>query len=73
MAKNILKVGLSIGVSFAILALLLKMLSADLPDDLRPSVIGALQSTDLRLVGIFIVIAGICLLALKPSSKDAMA
>lgn len=62
MPKQLLKIGLSIGVSFAILAMLLQMLTSGLPDDQRPSVFGAMQSTSLELVAIFVVITLISLL-----------
>lgn len=61
MPKHTIKIGISIGISFAILALLLQMLTSGLPDDQRPSVLGALLSTDLSLVGLFV---GISLIAL---------
>lgn len=56
MPKQLLRIGLSIGVSFAILALLLKMLNSGLPDEQRPSVFGALQSTSLELVAVFVLV-----------------
>lgn len=56
MPKQLIKIGLSIGVSFAILALLLQMVTSGLPDDQRPSVLGAMQATSLSLVAIFVVI-----------------
>ncbi len=56
MPKQLLRIGLSIGVSFAILALLLQMLNSGLPDEQRPSVFGALQSTSLELVAVFILV-----------------
>jgi len=46
MMKNLIKLALSIGMSFAILAILLKMVSTDLTDEERPSVLLALQNTD---------------------------
>jgi len=50
MLKHLLRTGLSIGVSFAILALLLQLVTSGLPDGQRPSVLAALQATSLGLV-----------------------
>jgi len=61
MPKQILKAGLSIGLSFAIIALLLQMLSSGLPDGQRPSVLSAMQSTNLQWVALFVVISIIAL------------
>ena len=48
--KQLLRIGLSIGVSFAILGLLLKMVTTGLDDQQRPSVLSALQDTSLGMV-----------------------
>ncbi len=50
MIKNLFRIGLSIGVSFAILALLLKMFTTGLPDGDRPSILSALQSTSVSFL-----------------------
>lgn len=56
MLKNLLRIGISIGVSFAILALLLQLVNSGLSDLERPSVLAALQATSLALVlGYFII------------------
>ncbi len=54
MFKKILKLGLSVGVSFAILALLLQMVSTGVDDAERPSVMAALQNTSLALVAAYL-------------------
>lgn len=54
MSKNLIRIALSIGVSFAILALLLQMFTSGLADEQRPSVFGALQATSLSLVAAFV-------------------
>lgn len=56
MFKNILKFGLSVGVSFAILALLLQMVNSGVPEAERPSVFSALQNTSLSLVLAYLVL-----------------
>lgn len=61
MPKQLLRIGLSIGISFAILAFLLNMLNSGLPDEQRPSVFSALKSTSLELVGVFVLISFISL------------
>lgn len=48
--KNILRIALSIGASFVILALLLNMVNAGVPDEERPSIFATLQATSLSLV-----------------------
>jgi len=50
MIKQLFRIGLSVGVSFVILALLLQMVTSGLPDQQRPSVLGALQATTVTLV-----------------------
>lgn len=50
MIKQLLRIGLSIGVSLTILALLLQLVTSGLPDAQRPSVLSALQATSLSLV-----------------------
>lgn len=57
MIKHVLRIGLSIGVSFAILALLLQLVTSGLPDDQRPSVLSALQATSIGLVGAYLVLS----------------
>lgn len=54
--KNLLRVGLSIGISFAILALLLNMVNSGVPDEQRPSIFATLQATSLGLVFFALVI-----------------
>lgn len=54
--KQLLKIGLSIGVSFAILALLLQMVTSGLDDQQRPSVLSAMQNTSIELVFAVLVI-----------------
>jgi len=56
MLKNLLRIGISIGISFAILALLLQLVNAGLSDLERPSVLAALQATSLTLVGVYFVV-----------------
>lgn len=48
--KKLLRIALSIGVSFAILAILLNIFTAGMPDQQRPSVIAALQNTSMTMV-----------------------
>ena len=48
--KNIFRLGLSVGISFVILALLLNMVTAGVPDEQRPSIFSTLQATSLSLV-----------------------
>ena len=57
MPKHLIRVGLSIGVSFAILAFILQMVNAGLPEAQRPSVFSALQSTLLPLVAAYLLLA----------------
>lgn len=57
MLKNVLRIGLSIGVSLAILALLLQLVTSGLPDGQRPSVLSALQATSLGLVGAYVLLS----------------
>jgi hypothetical protein len=54
MLKNVLRIGLSIGVSLAILALLLRLFTTGLADADRPSVLSTLQATSISLVMAFI-------------------
>jgi len=56
MFKQLLRIGLSIGVSFAILALLLQLFTSGLPDGQRPSVLSALQATSMGMVGAYVVL-----------------
>lgn len=56
MIKKLFRLALSIGVSFAILALLLQMFTSGLPDQQRPSVLEALQSTTLSLVAAYLAL-----------------
>ena len=49
MIKHLWRIGLSIAVSMGILALLLQLLTSGLPEDQRPSVLAALQNTNLLL------------------------
>ncbi len=56
MFKNILKLALSIGLSLAILALLLQMVNSGVPDAERPSVFNALQNTSLSLVFAYLLL-----------------
>ena len=57
MVKHLLRIGLSIGVSLAILALLLQLVTSGLADEQRPSVLSALQATSLGLVGAYVVLS----------------
>lgn len=56
MYKNLLRLGLSIGVSFTIIALLLNMVNAGVPDADRPSVFSALKNTSVALVLMYFVL-----------------
>ena len=56
MYKHILKLGISIGVSFAIVALLLRMVNSGIDDAERPSVWSALQNTSVSYLAIFVVL-----------------
>lgn len=56
MFKKILKLGLSIGVSFAILALLLQMVSTGVDDAERPSVLAALQNTSIAFAAAYLAL-----------------
>jgi len=62
MIKPLIRVGLSIGVSFAILALLLKMFTTGLPDGDRPTILAVLQATSFSLVFCFLGLSLISLL-----------
>ena len=62
MLKNLLQIGISIGVSFAILALLLQLVNSGLSDLERPSVLAALKATSLALVLAYFVLYLITLL-----------
>ena len=59
MIKAILKIALSIGISFAILALLLQLFTTGLPDGDRPTVWSVLQATSISFViaylGLYVV------------------
>lgn len=50
MLRNLIKLALSVGVSFAVVALLLRMVSTGLSDAERPSVLSALQNTSTSLL-----------------------
>jgi len=50
MIKTIFRLGLSIGISFAILALLLNMFTTGLPDGDRPTILSVLKATSLSFV-----------------------
>jgi uncharacterized membrane protein YbhN (UPF0104 family) len=54
--KNVLRIAISIGVSFAILALLLQLINSGLDDQQRPGVIAALQASSIKLLLVFFVI-----------------
>lgn len=56
MIKQLLRIGLSIGVSFAILALILQMVTSGLPDQQRPSVLSALQNSSLSYLWVFLAV-----------------
>lgn len=56
MIKQLLRIGVSIGVSFAILALLLNLVTSGIADQERPSVFAALQATSLGLVLVYFVL-----------------
>ena len=48
--SKVSSIGLSIGVSFAVLAMLLNMVNAGVPDEERPSVLATLQDVSLSLL-----------------------
>lgn len=50
MPKNIVRLAVSVGVSFAILALLLNIFTTGMPDEQRPSVVNALMKSSLSMV-----------------------
>ncbi len=54
MIKNVLRITLSIGISFAILALLLQLFTTGLADADRPSVVATLQATSINFVWAYI-------------------
>lgn len=54
--KQAFRIALSIGVSCAILALLLNMVTAGVPDEQRPSIYSTLQATSLSLVLVCLVV-----------------
>jgi len=56
MIKQLLRLSLSIGVSFAVLALLLQMFTSGVGDEQRPSVINALLATSLDLVAAYLIL-----------------
>ena len=60
--KQLLKLILSAGVSLAILALLLNLVTIGVPDDQRPSIWSALQATLPHLVFAYLIVYGIGLL-----------
>ncbi|MFT6005418.1 MAG: Tol biopolymer transport system component [Pseudoalteromonas tetraodonis] len=61
MTKQLLRIGVSAGISFAILALIMQMLTSGLADQQRPSVLAALQNSSLSLLLAFL---GLYLIAL---------
>lgn len=65
--KQLFRLALSVGVSFAILALLLNMVTVGVPDDQRPSILATLQSTLPHLVVIYFLtlIVGLLLRAYR--------
>lgn len=67
MIRNLLKLTLSIGVSFAVVALLLRMVTTGLSDAERPSVLAALQNTSgsLLLVVACVFLLGILVRAVR--------
>ncbi|MCH2189492.1 MAG: lysylphosphatidylglycerol synthase domain-containing protein [Gammaproteobacteria bacterium] len=56
MFRQLLKLGVSIGVSFAIVALLLQMVNSGIEDADRPSVWAALQNTSSSYIVIFVAL-----------------
>jgi len=73
--KQILRLGLSIGVSFAILALLLNMVTVGVPDDQRPSILSTLQATLPHLLVAYLVtlVVGLLLRTFRYRSLVKMA
>ena len=67
MIRNLLKLAVSIGVSLAVVALLLKLVSTGLSDAERPSVLAALQNTSssLLLVVMCVFLLGILMRAIR--------
>lgn len=63
MTKTIFKVVLSLGISFAILALLLQMFTTGLPEGDRPTVLSVLQATSIGFVFAFLGLYVVSLLA----------
>lgn len=61
MPKQLLRFAISIGVSFAIIALLLQLFTSSLPDEQRPSVWAALSQTSLDLVAAFVLLTFVSL------------
>ena len=60
--KQLLRISLSVGVSFAILALLLDMVTVGVPDGQRPSILSSLQATSLSLISLYLAIYLVALL-----------
>jgi hypothetical protein len=56
MLRNLVRLALSIGISFAILALLVKLVSTGLPEGERPSVLIALKQTSAELILAYVAI-----------------
>jgi len=56
MIRKLFRIALSIGVSLSILALLLQMFTSGLPDQQRPSVLGALGNTSSSLIAAYLVL-----------------
>lgn len=50
MIKTLFRIGLSVGVSFAIIALLLQMFTSGLPEGDRPTILSVLQATSFNFV-----------------------
>jgi hypothetical protein len=56
MIKQLLRLGVCAGISFALLALIMKMLTSGLPDQQRPSVLAALQNSSVSLLLMFLLL-----------------
>ena len=67
MLRNLLKISISVGVSFAVVALLLRLVSTGLSDAERPSVVAALQNTSasLLLIVACVFLLGILIRAIR--------
>ena len=78
--KALLKIALSIGISFAVLGLMLHLFAGGLSPDSRPSILAVLQNTTMAFLLIYFLLYFVqllarairyrCLLYTSPSPRD---